>query len=380
MSEFRTILEQTKERFPAPELPLEGVLRVRDRRRRNQRLVAGAVALAIVIVMGGVFTWASRPPGAHRVPATTPSIAIPTLAPDEQDVEIVDLQGNPQALVPGLPDDAYGLSLSSDGSKIAFVTGEGLSRDTKHGPVFLPWRIATIGSDGTGMRVLNTDGIAASVPAWSPDGTMIAFEGSVDGGAPDIYVMNADGSGVRQLTDDPAYDQFPQWSPDGSTIVYDNTGATTKVGAPDFSPTAEIWKVEVSSHTTTRLTRNGVWDNGASYSIDDRIAFFHGEELWVMDADGSNRQRILSTGGFTPRWSPDGTQIAYTTFDDIYRPSVPFGGLRTSAPLVIVNVLDIGTRKVTQHTVGGVGMATALNTPQWLPNGNALLIRRVGYP
>jgi Tol biopolymer transport system component len=206
---------------------------------------------------------------------------------------------------------------------------------------------------------------------------MIAFEGSVANGASDIYVMNADGSNVRQLTTDPAYDQFPQWSPDGSTIVYDNTGAKTKEGAPDFSPTAEIWTVDVSSRSKTRLTRNGMPDYSPSYSRDGKIAFFHGEELTVMDADGGNRQMILPTGGFTPRWSPDGTKIAYTQFDGSYRPSVPFGGLRKSAPLVIVSVVDVG-EVVRQHTVGGVGMATSVNTPQWVNNAT-LLIRRVGY-
>jgi Tol biopolymer transport system component len=191
--------------------------------------------------------------------------------------------------------------------------------------------------------------------------------------------MNADGSTVQQLTTDPAYDQFPQWSPDGSTIVYDNSGAKTKGGDPEFSPTAEIWTVDVNTRTKARLTRNGVPDYSPSYSRDGRIAFFHGEALTVMDAHGGNRQRIFSTGGFTPRWSPDGTKIAYSTFDGRYRPSVPFGGLRKSAPLVLVYVVDLGD-VIRQRSVGHVGMATTLNTPQWLPSGNALLIRRVGYP
>src|SRR5512132_2768419 len=57
MSDYRAILEETMERFPAPELPLEGIYRLRDRRRRNQRLAAGAVGLAIaigILVVGSV--------------------------------------------------------------------------------------------------------------------------------------------------------------------------------------------------------------------------------------------------------------------------------------------------------------------------------------
>ncbi|NMC45788.1 MAG: hypothetical protein GYA52_03065, partial [Chloroflexi bacterium] len=58
-------------------------------------------------------------------------------------------------------------------------------------------------------------------PAWSPDGTKIAFNGLVPhSGNTDVYVMNADGSEVRQLTAAPGFDENPAWSPDGSQIVF----------------------------------------------------------------------------------------------------------------------------------------------------------------
>jgi Tol biopolymer transport system component len=372
MSDYRAILEETRERFPAPELPLEGIYRLRDRRRRNQRLAAGALGLAIALLVVGAFAWASRH-GAHRVPVTTPSIVIPALAPDEQDVEIVDLQGNPLGLVPGLPDDAYGLSLSSDGTKIAFVTGDGLPDS----------QIATIGIDGTRLQVLPTEGIEASVAAWSPNGQKIAFEGRVAGAPSDIYVMNADGSGLRKLTDDPAYDQQPQWSPDGTTIAYDNTGDQSFSGDPGdvaFSRTAEIWTVPAVGGAPTRLTHNAIPDNAPSYSRDGRIAWWSDfcDGICVMDPHATGKIiRYQVADGFTPRWSPDGSMIAYATYDDRYRPSVRFGGVHKDAPLVIVSVLDVRTGR--SHTVGGVGMATDWNTPQWV-NNTTLLIRRVGYP
>jgi Tol biopolymer transport system component len=49
-------------------------------------------------------------------------------------------------------------------------------------------------------------------PAWSPDGTRIAFVSYRDGN-PEIYVMNADGSNPARLTDNPASDYSPSWSP-----------------------------------------------------------------------------------------------------------------------------------------------------------------------
>ena len=58
------------------------------------------------------------------------------------------------------------------------------------------------------------------LPAWSPDGTKIAFTREFRGSA-EIFLMNADGSGVTQVTHDrAAHDQHPTWSPDGRRIAY----------------------------------------------------------------------------------------------------------------------------------------------------------------
>ena len=56
-------------------------------------------------------------------------------------------------------------------------------------------------------------------PAWSPDGSRIAFSSNRDGDS-EIYVMNADGSGVTPLTDNSDQDYSPAWSPDGSRIAF----------------------------------------------------------------------------------------------------------------------------------------------------------------
>ena len=56
-------------------------------------------------------------------------------------------------------------------------------------------------------------------PAWSPDGTKIAFTTDRDGNF-EIYVMNADGTGQTRLTNNAAADDEPAWSPDGSKIAF----------------------------------------------------------------------------------------------------------------------------------------------------------------
>jgi WD40 repeat protein len=346
----------------------------KEQEKRQRRVVrnrkVGAIALVAALLIGvGIFALVSRPRSSTQL-ASPSTVAPGTLKPSVQDIAVVDLLGNPVQSIPGLPADAYGLSLSADQTKIAFVTAAGQL------PVD---QIATIGTDGSGMRVLATGGIVASMPAWSPDGTMIAFEGSTSAHPTDIYVMNADGSNVRRLTTDPAYDQYPQWSPDGSTIAYDNSGPRTDQNDPQYSPTTDIWTIPVDGGSPTRLTSAPGADAHPSFSPDgSQIAYYHASDnkILVMDVDGSNTHQIPGAGGFTPRWSPDGTKIAFTTYDGSYQPFIEFGASSRHVPLVLVSVVVVATGE--HHFVGDVGMATDLNTPQWWSN-DQLLIRRVGH-
>jgi Tol biopolymer transport system component len=101
-------------------------------------------------------------------------------------------------------------------------------------------------------------------PAWSPDGSRIAFMTYSDSGTADIHLINADGTNRVGVTNDSQFDWQPAWSPDGS-----------------------------------------------------RIAFVRDADVFTMNADGTNLVRLTThrLAAF-PSWSPDGLYIAYTLMSE----------------------------------------------------------------
>jgi Tol biopolymer transport system component len=109
-----------------------------------------------------------------------------------------------------------------------------------------------IGSNGSGLTTLTQDPQQQDrYPAWSPDGSLIAFASDRDGDY-EIFVMNADGSGVSQLTFNSADDYYPVWSPDGTQIAYHS--------ASTMGAMADIYIVNVDGSGSFNLSDDGSQD------------------------------------------------------------------------------------------------------------------------
>ncbi len=159
--------------------------------------------------------------------------------------------------------------------------------------------------------------IACKPPAPDELSGRLVFERKVDGNA-DVYVMAVDGSGLTRLTDSPGWDGEPSWSPDGSQIVF----ASDRAGGP------AIYVMNADGSNQRALTDPSTASLTPSWSPDgQRIAYAStgpnapgeqavdtGFEIWVMNADGSNPQRLAGdpTGqALYPSWGPKSDRLAY---------------------------------------------------------------------
>jgi len=196
-------------------------------------------------------------------------------------------------------------------------------------------------------------------PAFSPDGSMVAFvRGIVSGVVSDLYVMPAWGGAPKRLTHDNTWIYgSPTWTPDGRDLVFSSTrgglpslwrisvsGGTPRpivgVGENALSPSISrkgnqlvyeqvnfknnIWRLKLRNEKSRQaspevaISEKG-WSLGRShFSPDGKRIVFESDRLgyadiWACDSDGSNCQQLTSLHGVAgaPSWSPDGRYIAF---------------------------------------------------------------------
>jgi tol-pal system beta propeller repeat protein TolB len=208
-------------------------------------------------------------------------------APGDREIYVMNADGSNQTRLTNLPGRDDTPTWSPDGQRIAFTS-------TRDGD----FEIFTMNADGTDVKqITNNTGFDAT-PEYSPDGAKIVFESDASG-VDGLHVMNADGTHVRRLTDADAQAFGPDWSPFGNQIAFANNCCVEE--------NSDIFVIKASGKKLERLTHD--FDNNTfpTWSPDGQlIAFDHGvidfeagvfdqTDIWVMNADGTERRNVTNT-------------------------------------------------------------------------------------
>lgn len=177
-----------------------------------------------------------------------------------------------------------------------------------------------VSSASSPSPVLITSGGRNYFPRWSPTSGTIAFDSDFQSptGANAIWLVQTDGSNLRKVADSTGGAdgelRMPDWSPDGKRLLHIRYPGQT-------NGTSEIYVMNADGTNAVRLTSNMSDDYTPRFSPDGtRVAFSRlgtrgVPQIWVMRADGSGATQLTTDGGSWPTWSPDGNQIAYVQED-----------------------------------------------------------------
>jgi Tol biopolymer transport system component len=324
MDDLRTLVRDEMAQAGSPSYSFNDLGRRRDRKRRNQRIAAGVVGIAVfvaamwVVMSGGQFDRTQTPVG--QGPTGGPKVSNPTpksaVGPVPETDYLLDLNtGEPTPLPEGIRGKEY--AASPDGSRLAF-TAPG---DNGEGQIF-------VGNlDGTGIEQVTHDPGAADSPAWSPDGSKIAYIGD-HRYLRELFVLDLATGESTQLTfathaPDPVAPEYGPWmaegppsfTPDGSSILYSTfREKTDNVNVSE----AEIRIVPVAGGESVRL-REGIAEPYFLSPDGSLLSYGCGElvSICVANADGTNERDVGQSQGDSlngGNWSPDGTRIVYYAF------------------------------------------------------------------
>ncbi|WP_170517839.1 Tol-Pal system beta propeller repeat protein TolB [Ruegeria atlantica] len=231
-------------------------------------------------------------------------------------------------------------------SRVAFVSESG-PKDQRLK------RLAIMDYDGANVQYLTDSAAIVLAPRFSPSGDRLLYT-SYETGQPRIYVLDVDRVKRTELqTQEGTMSFSPRFSPDGRSIVY----SLIQGGNTD------LWKMDLASGQSVRLTNTTAIETAPSYSPDGSQIVFESDrsgtpQLYIMPANGGEATRIsFGQGRYgTPVWSPRGDLIAFTKQN---KGRFHIGVMRTDGSeerLLTSSFLDEG--------------------PTWSPNGRVIMFTR----
>ena len=380
MTDYRNVLERDLAHVgPAP-FGFDDIARRRDRKRRNRRMAAGVVGIAVfvasiwIVTTGGPFDRAATPAvpgggetGPTEVTEVTPPVS--AVGPVPETDYLLDLDTGEMTPLPnGIAGSAdafstpQGYAVSPDGSRLAYA--DWTDKKGNYG-IF----VRDLNEDFSELVTYNAVTHALS-PAWSPDGSKIAYIGWHDDYATggehqgadlrDVFVVDLATNESTQLTfaePDPAKPDWTPWdayspafTPDGASIVYytnrwvsrgplgtseEETRMVPVAGGKSVRVTVDISQL---SPDGTLLIYGCGWTGERAWYVENVGRVDDPSSMCVANADGTAERVLVPHQGDAivgGDWSPDGTRIAYFAFHS-----------------TDVSIVDIATGQITHVAEG----------------------------
>ena len=215
-------------------------------------------------------------------------------------LSIADVDGYNEQIILDSSRPIMSPAWSPDGTKVAYVSFES---DRPH--IFVQ-EVAT----GNREPVAEFPGINGA-PAFSPDGDRLAMTLSKDGN-PEIYVMDLRNRRLRRVTTNPAIDTEPAWSPDGRSLAF----TSDRGGKP------QIYRVAIAGGgRPERITFEGSYNARPVFSPDgEKLALVHGGggryRIGLLDLENGALQLLTDSRlDESPSFAPNGSMILYATTD-----------------------------------------------------------------
>ncbi len=234
--------------------------------------------------------------GERGVFATRIAYVVQT-SPKSWELHIADADGaNPQAALRSR-EPIISPAWSPDGTRLAYVSFESGK------PVVYVHSVAT----GERRAVANFRG-SNSAPAWAPDGRSMAVTLTREGNS-QVFLMNADGSNVRRLTTSSGIDTEPAFSADGAAIYF----TSDRGGGP------QIYRMPASGGGAQRVTFNGDYNISARVSPDGKQLAYIGRrggrfQVYVLDLASGQEVPVTDTSSDeSPSFAPNGRLLLYAT-------------------------------------------------------------------
>jgi eukaryotic-like serine/threonine-protein kinase len=189
-------------------------------------------------------------------------------------------------------------------------------------------------------------------PALSPDGREIAFSRSEVDGSWHIWTIGVAGGTARQLTSGDAGEVYPRYAPDGTSLWFHTWNGPRRVGRAPTAGGPLAWPP---------LGATGAAHTFGDPSPDGKLLAFvradpDAERIYIASSQGGAARALTTSRGTLPRWSPDGSRIAFAS------------DRRYDAGIFVIGADGSGERQITRE--GG--------WPVWWPDGSQIAYIAVG--